>query len=109
MATLLNGKKLSDGLRERIGEIVRATGVVPGLATILVGEDPASQSYVKSKKKACEKAGFTAADIRLPADTPQDDLIREISRLNSRTDIHGILIQQPLPDHINTEAVVAAA
>lgn len=108
MATLLNGKEISSDLRTQIASVVSATGVKPGLATVLVGENPASMSYVRSKQRACETAGFLAVDVRLPADITQDELEKEVDSLNTRDDIHGILVQQPLPDHLDTERIVAA-
>lgn len=108
MATLLNGKEISSDLRAQIASVVSATGVKPGLATVLVGENPASMSYVRSKQRACETAGFLAVDVRLPADITQNGLEKEIDALNARDDIHGILVQQPLPDHLDTERIVAA-
>jgi methylenetetrahydrofolate dehydrogenase (NADP+) / methenyltetrahydrofolate cyclohydrolase len=108
MAEIIDGKKLSQDIRTRIAEVVRTTGVVPGLATVLVGDDPASQSYVRSKQQACEQAGFYADHVQLPETTTQTELETVIADLNGREDIHGVLVQQPLPPHINTERIVAA-
>lgn len=108
MADSIDGKQVAQVLRERIAAVARSSEVVPGLATVLVGDDPASQSYVRSKKRACERAGFHAEDMRLPAETTQAELLELVSALNQRSDLHGILVQQPLPDHIDTELVVAA-
>jgi methylenetetrahydrofolate dehydrogenase (NADP+)/methenyltetrahydrofolate cyclohydrolase len=108
MADILDGKALSESVHAQIAEVVRTSGVTPGLATILVGDDPASQSYVRSKQLACERAGFHAEHVGLPASTTQAELEDVISALNHRDDIHGVLVQQPLPSHINTELIVAA-
>lgn len=108
MAIILDGIALSKSLREQIADVARGAGVKPGLATILVGGDPASQSYVRSKKRACERAGFLAEDIRLPEETTQAELESVIQGLNAREEIHGVLVQQPLPAHVNTEVVVAS-
>lgn len=108
MADIIDGSALSKTLREQIAETRRTARVTPGLATILVGGDPASQSYVRSKQRACERAGFHAEDVRLPEETTQAELEDVIQRMNARKEIHGVLVQQPLPVHINTEAVVAA-
>ncbi|MEE8441187.1 MAG: bifunctional methylenetetrahydrofolate dehydrogenase/methenyltetrahydrofolate cyclohydrolase FolD [Spirochaetia bacterium] len=108
MASILDGSALSKTLREQIADARQRAGVTPGLATILVGDDPASHSYVRSKQRACERAGFLAEDVRLPDGTTQAELETVIQGLNAREDIHGVLVQQPLPEHINTEAVVAS-
>ena len=108
MADIIDGNALSKSLREQIAETRHIAGVTPGLATILVGDDPASASYVRSKQRACERAGFYAEDVRLPEDITQAELEDVIRRMNAREEIHGVLVQQPLPTHINTEAVVAA-
>jgi len=107
MATILNGKEISAELRGRIAATVESVGIQPGLATVLVGENPASVSYVTSKKQACENAGFKAVDVRLPADITQEALEKELEELNRRSDINGILVQQPLPDHLDTERAVS--
>lgn len=106
MPTIINGKDIAQSLREKIAAATAAARVTPGLATILVGGDPASQAYVGSKQRACESAGFHAEDVRLPEETGENELEEVIRSLNRRPDIHGILVQQPLPGHLNTEAVV---
>jgi methylenetetrahydrofolate dehydrogenase (NADP+)/methenyltetrahydrofolate cyclohydrolase len=111
MATILSGTDLAERLREQIGaaaEAVQANGIIPSLATILVGDNPASASYIRSKQRTSERLGISGIDIRLPADTTQEELLIQISELNQRSDVHGILVQQPLPDHIDTETVVEA-
>ncbi|MFW5689856.1 MAG: bifunctional methylenetetrahydrofolate dehydrogenase/methenyltetrahydrofolate cyclohydrolase FolD [Spirochaetota bacterium] len=111
MNTILDGKTISEALRQRIGDAAaRAAeaGVRPGLATVLVGEHPASLSYIRGKQRACTELGIHAVDVRLATDITEDELISEIDRLNRRDEIHGILVQQPLPPHIDESAVVAA-
>jgi methylenetetrahydrofolate dehydrogenase (NADP+)/methenyltetrahydrofolate cyclohydrolase len=85
---------------------LRKQGIVPGLAVILVGEDPASQVYVRMKGKACEAAGMRSETVRLPADTPEPAVIAEIDRLNADAGIHGILVQTPLPRQLNAARVL---
>jgi methylenetetrahydrofolate dehydrogenase (NADP+)/methenyltetrahydrofolate cyclohydrolase len=108
-AQLLDGKAIAAELRQRIAETVeqrRAAGLrAPGLAVVLVGEDPASQVYVRNKQRACEQAGFHSELLRLPADTPQDGLLALVDELNARDDIDGILVQLPLPAQIDESAV----
>ena len=110
--TLLDGKKTSAAIRARIAAETAAfrekTGVQPGLAVILVGEDPASQIYVRNKKRACEEVGFRSLEIRLPADTAEETLLERIAELNQNDGIHGILVQLPLPGHLNEKKVIEA-
>lgn len=110
-AQIINGKQISDTIREEIKNEVaalREKGVRPGLAVVLVGEDPASQVYVRNKAKACEDLGFNSEVHRLPAETSQADLLGLIERLNGQADINGILVQLPLPKHIEEKAVIDA-
>lgn len=108
---ILDGREISQKLR---GEIATAAasatkdGITPGLATVLVGDHPASLSYIRSKQRACADLGIYAEDVRLPADIGQAELIEELGKLNARSDIHGILVQQPLPPQISEPAVVSA-
>ncbi len=109
-AQLLDGKLMSDELRARIAERVAALkekGVTPGLAVILVGEDPASQIYVRNKEKGCEQVGMHSVAIRLPAETTQEELENHIRALNADAAIHGILVQLPLPKHLDEAAALA--
>ena len=109
-AQLLDGKLMSDELRVRIAERVAALkekGVHPGLAVILVGEDPASQIYVRNKEKGCEQVGMHSVAIRLPAETTQEELENHIRALNADASIHGILVQLPLPRHLDEAAALA--
>ena len=110
-AQLLDGKAMSDELRQEIAARVaalKAKGVVPGLAVILVGEDPASQIYVRNKGIACEQTGVYSRTIRMPAESTQQQLEDEIRRLNADKRIHGILVQLPLPAHLDESAALAA-
>jgi len=108
-AELIDGKKLAGEIRAEIADevlLLAEKGIVPGLGVILVGEDPASRSYVAAKEKACQKAGIYSDDNRLPADVSQDELLRLVERMNKDPKIHGILVQLPLPDHIDEEEVL---
>jgi methylenetetrahydrofolate dehydrogenase (NADP+)/methenyltetrahydrofolate cyclohydrolase len=111
-AQLIDGKGLAQSIREDLARDVhdfrQRTGVTPGLAVILVGDDPASAVYVKNKKKACDTAGLMVDDYALPASTSQKDLLSLIDKVNQDTNIHGILVQLPLPGHIDSEAVLHA-
>ena len=111
-ATLIDGKKLAAETRSQIAEGVAQLkaekGVTPGLAVILVGDNPASLSYVAAKEKACAEAGMYSREIRLPAETPESDLLAEIVRLNADPAIHGILVQLPLPRGFDEKKVIDA-
>lgn len=111
-ATIIDGKAFAAGLRARIADAVpaftAATGKVPGLAVVLVGEDPASAVYVASKGKATVAAGMASFEHRLPADTAQGDLIALVQQLNADDTVDGILVQLPLPKHLDEQAVVEA-
>ena len=95
-------------LREEALALKEKTGLVPGLAVILVGEDPASQVYVGRKAKACEEVGFLSREYRLSADATEADLLKLIHDLNGDKSIHGVLVQLPLPKHIATDKIIAA-
>jgi len=111
MAQIINGKEVSLNVRNKIRteceELASKTGVRPGLAVILVGEDPASQIYVRNKKKACEEVGFLSREYRLGGDTPEEELLKLIDDLNADPEIHGILVQLPVPKHIDDKKVIA--
>ncbi len=111
-AHLIDGKQLAKEIRDHIGLDVKAfetrTGVRPGLAVVLVGDDPASAVYVRNKKKACDTAGLYAVDHHVPSDTTQAGLLDLIHRLNADAAVHGILVQLPLPSHIDSQAVLQA-
>jgi methylenetetrahydrofolate dehydrogenase (NADP+)/methenyltetrahydrofolate cyclohydrolase len=107
--TLLDGVALGKVIRAEVGDEVKgllARGIKPGLAVVLCGEDPASQVYVRSKGKACEEAGMHSVTIRLPATTPQEELLATIDRLNADPAVHGMLVQLPLPKQMNSEQVL---
>lgn len=110
MAVLIDGKLVSAKVREKIAEegrcLLQETGVQPGLAVIIVGEDPASQVYVRNKKKACEQVGFYSEEYALPAETTQQELDALLEKLNRDDKIHGILVQLPLPRHLDEKAVI---
>ena len=109
-AQIIDGKKIAAEIRGDIGRQVEqriADGHArPGLAVILIGEDPASQIYVRNKRKACEEAGIISRDYDLAAESTQDEVIQLIDELNDDPEIHGILVQFPLPDHINETAII---
>ncbi|MGM0880564.1 MAG: bifunctional methylenetetrahydrofolate dehydrogenase/methenyltetrahydrofolate cyclohydrolase FolD [Bacillota bacterium] len=110
-AQIIEGKKISDLIREEMiteTAALKDKGVVPGLAVVLVGEDPASKVYVGSKEKACQQLGFYSEVHRLPATTSEEELLAVIDRLNNQSTINGILVQLPLPKHINEKAVIDA-
>jgi methylenetetrahydrofolate dehydrogenase (NADP+)/methenyltetrahydrofolate cyclohydrolase len=109
-ASLLDGKALAQQIRQDLaGDVARfrnETGIVPGLTVVLVGADPASQVYVRSKQNACQAAGMNGTLLRLPAETNQGDLLTTIDRLNADPAVHGILVQLPLPHGIDDRAVI---
>jgi methylenetetrahydrofolate dehydrogenase (NADP+)/methenyltetrahydrofolate cyclohydrolase len=111
-AAIIDGKAFAEGLRTRVGEVAanfeRASGRKAGLAVVLVGEDPASQVYVRSKGKATVAAGMNSFEHKLPADTTQEDLLALVRQLNADTAVDGILVQLPLPKHLDEQAVVDA-
>jgi methylenetetrahydrofolate dehydrogenase (NADP+)/methenyltetrahydrofolate cyclohydrolase len=107
-ARLIDGKSVAAALRADIGRRVAAAGFVPGLAVVLVGEDPASSVYVRTKDRAAREAGIDARTIRLPAETSQDALLATIQQLNADPAIDGILVQLPLPKGIDQRVVIEA-
>ena len=109
-AEILDGKMMSEKLRAEIAQRVAALkgkGVTPGLAVILVGNDPASEIYVRNKGKGCEEVGIYSRTIRLPEETTRQELDREIEKLNADPAIHGILVQLPLPKHLDEQEALA--
>jgi methylenetetrahydrofolate dehydrogenase (NADP+)/methenyltetrahydrofolate cyclohydrolase len=112
MAVIIDGKKVSQDVRSEIKHetlrLKKERGIIPGLAVILVGDDPASQIYVRGKKNACEEAGFLSREFRLSADTGEAELLEIIDALNGDSAIHGILVQLPVPEHINPDAIIDA-
>ncbi|WP_442597899.1 bifunctional methylenetetrahydrofolate dehydrogenase/methenyltetrahydrofolate cyclohydrolase FolD [Parapusillimonas sp. JC17] len=108
-ARLIDGKALSDKIKAEVGQrvqVLKQRGVTPGLAVVLVGDDPASHVYVRNKAAACEKAGLYSQVIRLPADIPEEQLLDVVRGLNDDPDVHGILVQLPLPAHMNAGKVI---
>ena len=112
MATIIDGKALSERKRSEIAaaaaEFKTAHGRAPGLAVVLVGADPASEIYVRNKKKGCEACGITSLAYDLAADTTETALLELIAELNARPEVDGILVQLPLPKHINEEKILLA-
>jgi methylenetetrahydrofolate dehydrogenase (NADP+)/methenyltetrahydrofolate cyclohydrolase len=111
-AQIIDGKAFAAGLRARVAEEVAKLKALhriqPGLAVVLVGEDPASQVYVKSKGEQTEQAGMRSETHRLPASTSQADLLHVVSQLNADPNVHGILVQLPLPGHLDSAPIIAA-
>ena len=112
VAQIIDGKLFSRKLRDQVAQHVavlkKQNNVTPGLAVVLVGEDPASQVYVRSKGKQTIEAGMNSYEYKLSADTSEADLLELVNRLNEDKDVHGILVQLPLPQHINEDAVINA-
>ena len=109
MYTKIDGKEVSASVRNDITEKVnelKAKGITPGLAVIIVGNDPASRVYVNNKKKGCEQTGMNSFEYALPEETTTEDLIALIEKLNGDKDVHGILCQLPVPKHIDEEKVL---
>lgn len=109
-SAIINGKEIGQEIRKSVQERVeklKEQGLTPGLAVILVGENPASKTYVANKQKSCEAIGMYSELIKLPEDISEEALLEQIRDLNTRDDIHGILVQLPLPKHINEDEVIA--
>jgi methylenetetrahydrofolate dehydrogenase (NADP+)/methenyltetrahydrofolate cyclohydrolase len=111
-ATIIDGKAVAATLRGRIAEetarLKSAHGLVPGLATVLVGKDPASEVYVRNKRKIAEALGFNSVHVELPAETSQEELVARVKTLSADPSVHGILVQLPLPRHLDENAVLDA-
>ncbi|MBN9568814.1 MAG: bifunctional methylenetetrahydrofolate dehydrogenase/methenyltetrahydrofolate cyclohydrolase FolD [Alphaproteobacteria bacterium] len=109
-ARIIDGKAFAASLRERVAaeaaRLKAAYGLVPGLATVLVGNDPASEVYVRNKGKAAEKLGLHSVHRSLPADAPEQEVLAEVARLNADPSVHGILVQMPLPPQVREAAVL---
>ena len=107
MVSIIDGNKIAQDIRNEVRQsaisLKEQKGIIPGLAVVLVGEDPASQVYVGRKAKACAEVGFLSREYKLPADTSEEKLLKIITELNKDKLIHGILVQLPLPKHISTE------
>lgn len=112
MAKILSGKELAAEMRQEmkieIEELKKQHNLVPGLAVVLIGDNPASMSYVRGKEKACAEVGIYSKEYKFDADYKEEDLLKLIDELNHDETIHGILVQLPLPDHINEERVLYA-
>ena len=110
MAVIINGKEVSASIRQEIKEktnkFISENGYAPGLAVIIVGEDPASKVYVNNKHKACLEVGFLSEVYKLPAETTMEELLSLVDKLNNDEKIHGILCQLPLPKHLDEEQVI---
>jgi methylenetetrahydrofolate dehydrogenase (NADP+)/methenyltetrahydrofolate cyclohydrolase len=110
MALIIDGKKIASEIQEEIRREVAALekrlGAVPGLAVVLVGNDPGSAVYVRNKGRACEEAGFASFQYTLPENTPQEELVALVDELNTRDDVDGILVQLPLPKHMDEAAII---
>ena len=109
---LIDGKKVSGEIRNRLADetqkLKKKIGKIPGLATVLVGDDPASAVYVRNKNKICGELGFQSFEQKLSADTSEEKLLQLVGELNSNKDVHGILVQLPLPDQIDSEKILQA-
>jgi methylenetetrahydrofolate dehydrogenase (NADP+)/methenyltetrahydrofolate cyclohydrolase len=101
-------KQIREELKKEVAELKEKHGLTPGLATVLVGDDPASKVYVGQKEKSCSNLGIYSKRIDLPGDTSEEDLLALIDQLNNDSQIHGILVQLPLPKHINEARVLYA-
>ena len=111
MAKILDGKMVSQRIKDELSQEVvelKAKGINPGLAVIIVGDDPASRVYVNNKKKACEQIGIYSEEYALPEETTQEELLELIEKLNNDKKINGILVQLPVPKHINEETIINA-
>ncbi|MBF0515507.1 MAG: bifunctional methylenetetrahydrofolate dehydrogenase/methenyltetrahydrofolate cyclohydrolase FolD [Nitrospirae bacterium] len=110
-ATIIDGKKVAKDITEKLRqdvEALKAKGVVPGLAVVLVGENPASKKYVSSKEKTCESLGIKSLGHKIPENSTQEELMKLIDNLNNDPNVHGILVQLPLPKHLNEKEVMHA-
>lgn len=111
MAKILDGKAVSASVKEQVANetaALKEKGITPGLAVVIVGDDPASHVYVNNKKKACAQVGFHSEEYALPAQTTQEELLALVETLNKKPDINGILVQLPLPPHLDEKAVIEA-
>lgn len=111
MAVILDGKAVSAKIRVQLKtevEQLKQQGIVPGLAVVIVGDDQASQTYVRNKEKGCEEIGIHSEKYALPAETTQDELLLLVDKLNKKANIDGVLVQLPLPEHIDEKAVIEA-
>ena len=110
MAKIIDGKQIAKEVRAEIAAEcaeLKKKGIIPGLAVVIVGTDPASQVYVRNKKKACEEVGFRSEVFELPEETTEEELLALVKKLNEDVNIHGILVQLPLPEHLDDEVIIA--
>jgi methylenetetrahydrofolate dehydrogenase (NADP+)/methenyltetrahydrofolate cyclohydrolase len=108
MATILDGKKIADMRLEILKEEIEDSGLYPRLATVIVGNDPASRMYIRMKHRACEKTGIGSVGMELAGDVTTEHILQTVTQLNNDADINGILIQLPLPKQVDTAQVIAA-
>ena len=110
MAKIIDGKQIAKEVRAEIAAEcaeLKKKGIIPGLAVVIVGTDPASQVYVRNKKKACEEVGFRSEVFELQEETTEEELLALVKKLNEDVNIHGILVQLPLPEHLDDEVIIA--
>ena len=111
MTNIINGKEISDKflkkLKKEVCNLKTELNLQPALAVIIVGDDPASKIYVRNKKRACEEIGIKSIEFALPTNTSENELLNSIDALNKRPDVNGILVQMPLPPHINEKIIIA--
>lgn len=111
MSRLIDGKQISEQVKDRVSAEVKELkekGIEAGLAVVIVGDDPASRVYVNNKKKACERCGIKSFEYALPAETTEEELLALVEKLNNSPEVHGILVQLPVPKHIDDHKVIAA-
>lgn len=108
MTMVIDGKQTAKEIRAELREEAQRLGIVPGLCVILVGDDPASAIYVRNKARACKDAGFYSRTIKLPAETAREELLACIREQNADPQIHGILVQLPLPKHLDEQEILSA-
>jgi methylenetetrahydrofolate dehydrogenase (NADP+)/methenyltetrahydrofolate cyclohydrolase len=109
MTTVIDGNEVAASIRDELAESVETLkndGVTPTLATVLMSDDPASDTYVSMKQRDCEELGIEARDIRIPSDAPADELFETVDELNDDPDVNGILVQMPVPDHVDDQAIL---
>ncbi|MDT8325067.1 MAG: tetrahydrofolate dehydrogenase/cyclohydrolase catalytic domain-containing protein, partial [Bacteroidota bacterium] len=111
-SNIIDGKAISSAIKDEVREQARALkerhGIVPGLAFLLVGDNAASKTYVRSKERACEYCGFHSTTVTLPATTSEEEILARVDNWNIDPDIHGILVQLPLPGHVDEDRVIEA-
>ena len=108
MTMILDGKKIAEMRQKILKEEILSSGLYPQLATVIVGSDPASQMYIRMKHRACEQVGISSAGMELSGDATTGQVLEAVAQLNNDPDIHGILVQLPLPKHVDSERVIAA-